>query len=67
MKKFYETLENKKIDIKALFEQDHEFLFQGKVFPPNFVDTWVTYKMEKEYNAVRYRPHPYEMRLYYDV
>lgn len=48
-------------------EQDHEFLFQGKVFPPNFIDTWVTYKMEKEYNEVRYRPHPYEMRLYYDV
>ncbi len=26
MKKFYETLENKKIDIKALSEREHEFL-----------------------------------------
>jgi glutamine synthetase len=48
-------------------EQDNEFLTQGKVFPDNFVSSWITYKMENEYYAVRNRPHPYEMRLYYDV
>jgi glutamine synthetase len=48
-------------------QHDNEFLSQGKIFPSNFVSTLITYKMEKEYNAVRNRPHPYEMRLYYDV
>ena len=48
-------------------DSDHDFLSQGKVFPSNFVSNWVSYKMEKEYNRVRNRPHPYEMQLYYDV
>lgn len=32
MKKFYETLENKKIDIKVLSEQDYEFLKKVKKY-----------------------------------
>jgi glutamine synthetase len=48
-------------------EKDHEFLKIGKVFPANFVDTWIKKKGEEEYNAVRRRPHPYEIELYYDV
>jgi glutamine synthetase len=48
-------------------ENDHDFLTQGGVFPEDFISSWVSYKMEHDYNAVRNRPHPYEMRLYYDV
>jgi glutamine synthetase len=48
-------------------KEDHDFLLEGGVFPEDFFSYWVSYKMEQEYNAVRNRPHPYEMRLYYDV
>ncbi len=34
------------------------------------IDTWLTYKREREVDAMRlrpHRPHPYEFALYYDV
>ena len=46
---------------------DSEFLKIGKVFPTDFLATWVKKKGEEEYNEVRRRPHPYEIGLYYDV
>ena len=48
-------------------KSDHDYLFAGEVFNSDILDTWVDWKMQKEYNEVRNRPHPYEMRLYYDV
>jgi len=48
-------------------ERDHEFLLQGDVFTDDVIDTWIWYKREKEVEAVRLRPHPYEFYLYYDV
>jgi len=48
-------------------ERDHDYLLQGDVFTDDILQTWVRWKMDKEYNAVRNRPHPYEMSLYYDV
>jgi glutamine synthetase len=47
--------------------QDHEFLLQGEVFTADVVDTWIWYKSEKEVDAIRLRPHPYEFYLYYDI
>jgi glutamine synthetase len=47
--------------------KDHEFLLQGDVFTPDVIDTWIWYKREKEVEAVRLRPHPYEFALYYDI
>jgi len=47
--------------------RDHEFLLQGDVFTEDVVDTWIWYKTEKEVEAIRTRPHPYEFVLYYDV
>jgi len=31
------------------------------------IETWVSYKMEKEVIAVELRPHPWEFALYYDI
>ncbi len=46
---------------------DHEFLLRGDVFTEDVVSTWIAYKSEKEVDAMRLRPHPYEFCLYYDI
>ena len=48
-------------------EKDHDFLMKGNVFTRDVLDTWLSYKREKEIDAIRLRPHPYEFFLYYDV
>jgi glutamine synthetase len=48
-------------------ERNHEFLLRGDVFTADVVDTWIKYKREKEVDAMRLRPHPYEFCLYYDI
>jgi glutamine synthetase len=48
-------------------EADHAFLIRGDVFSEEMLGQWVDYKRQAEYFAVRNRPHPYEMSLYYDV
>jgi glutamine synthetase len=52
--------------LKAL-RADHEFLLRGDVFTPDVIDTWIWYKTEREADAVRLRPHPYEFVLYFDI
>jgi glutamine synthetase len=47
-------------------KNDHKFLLQGDVFTQDVIDTWISYKMETEVNAMRLRPHPYEFALYFD-
>jgi glutamine synthetase len=48
-------------------ERDHEFLLQGDVFTRDLLATWIEYKRERELDAVRLRPVPYEFFLYYDT
>ncbi len=48
-------------------EGDHAFLLKGDVFTEELLDTYIAYKREKEDQAVRLRPHPYEFALYYDI
>jgi glutamine synthetase len=48
-------------------EADHEFLLRGDVFTQDVIHTWIKYKREKEVDALRLRPHPYEFCLYYDI
>ncbi len=48
-------------------EEDHEFLLEGDVFTKDLIDTWLDYKREKEVDAIRLRPHPYEFSLYFDI
>jgi glutamine synthetase len=52
--------------LKAL-ERDHDFLLRGDVFTADVIDTWISYKMEKEVRPMALRPHPFEFGLYYDV
>jgi len=46
---------------------DYQFLLKGDVFTEDLLETYIAYKREKEVNALRSRPHPYEFALYYDV
>jgi glutamine synthetase len=46
---------------------DHAFLLKGGVFTKDVIETWIGYKREKEVDAMRLRPHPYEFFLYYDI
>ncbi|MFB2978453.1 type I glutamate--ammonia ligase [Microseira sp. BLCC-F43] len=48
-------------------ENDHSFLTDTGVFTEDFIQTWIAYKLDKEVNPMRLRPHPYEFALYYDV
>ena len=48
-------------------ERNHAFLLRGDVFTADVVETWIKYKREKEVDAMRLRPHPYEFCLYYDI
>ncbi|MFX4261641.1 type I glutamate--ammonia ligase [Pelotomaculum propionicicum] len=48
-------------------QDDHEFLLQGGVFDKDILETWIDYKLTREFDAIRLRPHPYEFMLYYDI
>lgn len=45
---------------------DHDFLLAGEVFSPDLIERWMHAKAEED-RSVHARPHPYEMRLYYDL
>ena len=47
-------------------KDDHEYLTAGGVFNRELIDSWIEEKM-KEVVAVRNRPHPFEMNLYYSL
>ncbi len=48
-------------------EADHDYLLKGGVFSPDVIDVWLEYKREREIDALRIRPHPYEFYLYFDI
>jgi glutamine synthetase len=37
------------------------------VFTQDVIDVWLEYKREREIDALRLRPHPYEFHLYFDI
>ncbi len=47
-------------------ERDYDYLLAGSVFSRELLETWVAEKT-KEVEAVRNRPHPFEMNLYYGL
>ena len=46
--------------------EDHDYLMAGGVFNRELINSWIEEKM-KEVIAVRNRPHPFEMNLYYSL
>lgn len=58
---------NSLLDSLHALEADHDFLLEGGVFTKELIDTWISYKYEKEILPMAQRPHPYEYELYYGV
>ena len=54
-------------DSLTALRRDHDFLLRGDVFTEDVIDTWIWYKSEKEVEALRQRPHPFEFAMYYDA
>jgi glutamine synthetase len=54
------------MDALKNLETDHEFLTAGGVFTEDFIENWISYKLDREVIPVSIRPHPYEFALYYD-
>ena len=48
-------------------QKDHAFLTKGDVFTNDLIETWIEWKLEKEVDPIRLRPHPYEFELYYNA
>ncbi len=46
--------------------EDHDYLLEGDVFNSELIRSWIQEKT-KEVVAVRNRPHPFEMNLYYNL
>ncbi len=53
------------LSLQAL-KRDHEFLLKGDVFSKDLIETWISYKMDKEILPMQQRPVPYEFHLYFD-
>jgi glutamine synthetase len=51
----------------AALERDSDFLLRGDVFTEDVIGTWLKWKREREIDAMRLRPHPYEFCLYFDA
>lgn len=46
---------------------DHDYLLKGDVFTSDVIETWISYKITNEVQAIDLRPHPWEFALYYDI
>jgi glutamine synthetase len=51
----------------AALERDSDFLLRGDVFTEDVIGTWLKWKREREIDAMRLRPHPYEFCLDFDA
>ncbi len=60
-------LPNSLEDALRALEADHDYLTAGEVFTEDLIETWISYKREKEIAPLAQRPHPYEFALYYDL
>jgi glutamine synthetase len=54
-------------DALECLQNDHEFLTGPEVFTEDFIENWISYKLDTEINPMRLRPHPFEFALYYDA
>lgn len=54
-------------DVLDALEADHEYLLEGDVFTEDLIETWIEYKRLNEIDPIRFRPHPHEFEMYYDI
>jgi len=54
-------------EVLDALETDHDWLFEGNVFTPDLIETWLIYKRERELAPVNVRPVPFEYFLYFDL
>jgi glutamine synthetase len=54
-------------EVLDAMERDHDWLLKGDVFTPDVIESWITYKRERELAPVNLRPVPYEFFLYFDL
>jgi len=54
-------------EVLDTLERDHAWLLKGDVFTPDVIETWISYKRERELAPINLRPVPYEFFLYYDL
>ncbi len=54
-------------EVLNALEEDHAWLLKGDVFTPDVIETWITYKRQRELAPVNLRPVPYEFFLYFDL
>lgn len=54
-------------DALRALEEDHDYLTEGDVFPEDLISAWIELKRTTEIDPFRFRPHPHEFELYYDL
>ena len=54
-------------EVLDALEKDHKWLLEGDVFTADVIETWLTYKRQRELAPVNLRPVPYEFFLYFDL
>ena len=48
-------------------EADHDYLTEGDVFTEDLIAAWIEWKRKNEVDPIRFRPHPHEFEMYYDL
>ena len=51
----------------AALELDHDYLLKGDVFTEDILESFITYKYEKEIIPTQLRPTPLEYKMYFDI
>ena len=54
-------------EVLDALEADHEFLLEGDVFTEDLIATWIEWKRKNEVDPIRFRPHPHEFEMYFDI
>ena len=54
-------------EVLDALQADHEFLLEGDVFTEDLIATWIEWKRKNEVDPIRFRPHPHEFEMYFDI
>jgi glutamine synthetase len=54
-------------EVLDALEADHAYLLEGGVFTEDLIQTWIEWKRVNEVDPLRFRPHPHEFELYFDI